>query len=48
MDESIARWVTGEIPISDESFAEFEKQLNDAGLERFMAFWQSVLEESEK
>lgn len=46
VDESIARWVTGETEISDESFADFERQLRDAGLEEFMAFWQNILEEN--
>ena len=44
VDESIARWVTGEIPISDETFADFERQLRDAGLDEFMALWQDVLD----
>ena len=44
VDESIARWVTGEIPISDETFADFERQLRAAGLDEFMAIWQDVLD----
>jgi len=44
VDESIIRWVTGEVEISDESFAAFEQQLNEAGLPQFMAFWQIVLD----
>ena len=44
VDESIARWVLGEAPVSDESFADFEAQLKDAGLDDFMAFWQGILE----
>ena len=44
VDESIAGWVTGDVEISDASFAEFEQKLSDAGLERFMAFWQGVLD----
>ena len=48
VDESIGRWVTGETAISDESFAAFEQQLKDAGLDEFMAFWQNILEERNK
>ena len=44
LDESIARWVIGETEISDETFAAFEAQLRDAGLDRFMNFWQQVLD----
>ena len=44
VDESIARWVLGETPITDETFDAFSKELEDAGLADFMAFWQSVLE----
>lgn len=44
VDESVARWVLGEVPISDESFADFEAQLKEAGLDDFMAFWQGILE----
>lgn len=44
VDESLARWVLGEVEISDESFADFEKELNDAGLSSFMNFWQRVLD----
>lgn len=44
VDESIARWVTGETPITDESFAAFEKELNTYDLPAFMAFWQNILD----
>ncbi|MBQ9300663.1 MAG: extracellular solute-binding protein, partial [Clostridia bacterium] len=44
VDESIARWVTGETEISDESFAAFEKRLYDAGLAQFLSIWQEVLD----
>ena len=44
VDESIARWVLGETEISDESFQAFEQQLQQAGLEEFMRFWQAVLD----
>ena len=44
VDEQLARWVLGEEEISNESFAEFERQLNEMGLESFMTFWQDVLD----
>lgn len=44
VDESIARWVLGEVEISDASFAAFEAALNEAGLESFTSFWQHVLD----
>ena len=44
VDESISRWVLGDEPISDESFDQFEKDLQEAGLTEFMAFWQDILE----
>ena len=44
VDMQLARWVLGEAEISDESFAQFEQQLNELGLDRFLAFWQDVLD----
>ena len=44
VDEQLARWVLGEEEITNESFAEFERQLNEMGLESFMTFWQDVLD----
>lgn len=44
VDETMARWVLGEIEISDDTFAAFEQQLNDAGLPAFMDFWQKILD----
>ena len=44
VDESIARWVMGDTEISDESFAAFAQQLQEAGLNEFMAFWQAILD----
>lgn len=44
VDEYIIRWVAGEYEISDARFAAFEQELNAAGLEEFMAFWQAVLD----
>ena len=48
VDESILHWVTGEEPITDESFAAFESTLNEMGLQEFMAFWQDVLDAQKK
>ena len=48
VDESISRWVLGDEPISDESFDQFEKDLQEAGLTEFMAFWQNILEGIDK
>ncbi len=44
VDMQIARWVLGEEEISDESFAAFEKTLQDKGLDQFMTFWQNILD----
>ena len=44
VDESIARWVMGEVEISDESFEVFKQSLQSAGLDQFMQFWQGVLD----
>ncbi|MBQ6257380.1 MAG: hypothetical protein IJJ60_12375, partial [Clostridia bacterium] len=44
VDMQLARWVLGEEEISDESFAKFEQRLNELGLNRFLAFWQDVLD----
>lgn len=45
VDESIARWVTGEWAVNEEQFILFEKGLNDRGLSEFMSFWQAVLDQ---
>lgn len=44
VDEAISRWVNGEDEISDETFAAFEAELNEAGIDEFIAFWQKVLD----
>ena len=44
VDMQIARWVLGEEEISDESFDAFEQTLKDKGLDRFIAFWQGILD----
>lgn len=44
VDMQLARWVLGEEEITDESFARFEQKLNELGLDRFLAFWQDVLD----
>ncbi|MBE5783183.1 MAG: extracellular solute-binding protein [Clostridiales bacterium] len=43
VDMQIARWVIGEEEISDETFAEFHRTLEEKGLSTFLAFWQDVL-----
>ena len=45
VDESIARFVTGEWETSDERFALFETELQSLGLEPFLSFWQAVLDD---
>lgn len=42
VDTCMARWVLGEVEISDETFAEFEQTLKELGLDDFMAFWQNI------
>ncbi len=44
VDMQLARWVLGEEEISDESFIQFEKHLNELGLDQFLAFWQDILD----
>ena len=44
VDMQLARWVLGEEEISDESFSQFEKHLNELGLDEFLSFWQDILE----
>ena len=45
VDMQLARWVLGEEEITDESFLSFEQHLNELGLERFLAFWQDILDQ---
>ncbi len=42
VDMRIAQWVLGEEEITDESFAQFRQDLNEAGLEAFLSFWQKI------
>ena len=44
VDESIARFVLGELEVSDEQFSAFEEGLNALGLEKFLSIWQDVLD----
>ena len=44
VDMQIARWVLGEEEITDESFSQFARTLEEMGLPAFLAFWQNVLE----
>lgn len=43
VDMRLAQWVLGEEEISDESFARFHDELEEAGLPQFLAFWQDIL-----
>ena len=44
VDMQLARWVLGEEEISDESFRQFEQDLEEKGLPAFLNFWQDVLD----
>lgn len=44
VDEQIARFVLGEIELTDESWQVFMDTLDEKGLPAFMAFWQNVLD----
>lgn len=44
VDESIARFILGEWPTTDEQFALFEAELDQLGLPSFIGFWQKVLD----
>ncbi|MDO5022369.1 MAG: extracellular solute-binding protein [Eubacteriales bacterium] len=48
VDEQIARWIIGELEISDQSFEEFYNNLETLGLDKFMRFWQERLDEREE
>ncbi|MHC1785879.1 MAG: hypothetical protein AB9880_02275 [Christensenellales bacterium] len=48
LDESLARWIMGEWPLTDEQFTAFYEELDRLGLPRFMAFWQGVLDQQEE
>ncbi|MBR6185735.1 MAG: extracellular solute-binding protein [Clostridia bacterium] len=48
VDMQIARWVLGEEEISDDTFSAFAAELEQLGLPDFMAFWQSILDETTK
>ena len=45
VDESIARWVTGEWALSDEQFDQFSQQLQILGLERLTEIFQTILDQ---
>ncbi len=44
VDESLARFVTGETPLDDASWQEYLSNLDQMGLPDFTAFWQQVLD----
>ena len=48
VDTQLARWVSGEDELTDESFSAFEARLKEAGLTDFMHFWQDVLDSLEE
>lgn len=44
VDESIARWVIGEWEQSEEQWDSFHQELNNLGIDRFLDFWQQILD----
>lgn len=42
MDLQIARWVTGDAPLTPESYNAFIESLDQ--LDDFIAFWQNILD----
>lgn len=44
VDESLARFVIGETPLTDESWQNYLSALEEMGLSSFTAFWQQVLD----
>ncbi len=48
VDESIARWVTGEWELNDAQTEAFHLELDRLGLDAFMAFWQQILDALEE
>jgi putative aldouronate transport system substrate-binding protein len=48
VDYAIARFATGETPLDDASWAQFEENLRQLGAERFTALWQTTYEGSPK
>ena len=44
VDESLARFVIGEIPLTDESWQDYLSQLDALGLTTFVDFWRQVLD----
>ena len=43
VDEAIARFATGEIPLDDEQLAAFAQQLREGGADRMLALWQQAI-----
>ncbi len=43
VDESIARFVLGEVPLNDETWQTYKEMLDEMGLKGFVDFWQDVL-----
>lgn len=44
VDESLARFVIGETPLTDESWQNYLSKLDGMGLESFVSFWQQALD----
>jgi uncharacterized protein Usg len=44
VDESLARFVIGETPLTDESWQSYLSQLDGMGLKSFVSFWQQTLD----
>jgi putative aldouronate transport system substrate-binding protein len=47
VDVSIARFILGEREITEPELAAFRQELEALGLERFMAFWQTIYDRTE-
>ncbi len=45
VDESFARFVLGEVDITDETLTSFYEGLEERGLTEFLAFWQAIYED---
>lgn len=48
VDMSLANFVLGETPLTDEAFAEYEQTLDEYGLSAFVAFWQNIVDTQAK
>ena len=46
VDTQLARWVSGEEPLTDGAFDGFRERLEEKGLQEFLAIWQEALEKA--